>query len=114
MSTPAATPLRAKNISTFPSTTRTTTTTSTTSSTTPRARAHTRETNAIHLICEYWEESTGLRCSPGIRAEICERVRVGYTVEQLQYAIDETTMAPRPSWAYCRAILERMANELPY
>lgn len=39
-----------------------------------------------------------------------------YSMEQLEYALQETAFAPRPSWAYAAAILRRLQAEdgLPF
>ena len=65
----------------------------------------------MRWYADYWSRSTGLRCSPAIEEELIDLLTQGVTYPDVIYAIDQTTMAPRPSWAYCRAILRRLANQ---
>ena len=39
-----------------------------------------------------------------------------YSMEELEYALQETAFAPRPSWAYAAAILRRLqaCDKLPF
>ena len=92
---------------------------STSSSTTTGARAHarTRESAAQMLYgqyqdaCQYYAESFRRSITPIIQRQIAEWIKGGITAEVVRMAIDETQMAPRPSWAYCAAILRRCENE---
>jgi DNA replication protein DnaD len=110
-------PARATNVTSLPTTeyrefSTSSSTTSSTSSSTSRARARTREERAVKLVYEYWSQATGIYLAPIIKEELKLYVldpRIG--VEGVTYAIDETTAAPRPSWAYCRAILLRMNED---
>jgi hypothetical protein len=54
----------------------------------------------VQLASEYWSQATGLRCAPAILEDLRRYVhdtRIG--LDGVTYAIDETTAAPRPSWA---------------
>jgi len=107
-------PARASNVSPFPTSSTTTTssssTTSTSSSTTSRAHARTRETDAdVQYALEYWHQATGIKCSQAIEGEMRHYATL-LSLDKLAYAIDQTTFAPQPSWAYCRAILRRLAE----
>lgn len=86
--------------------TNTTTTTTTTTATTT-----TTTEEALELIAEAYMDSVGRRM-PGIAREECMGfmdARMAPAVILL--ALDETAAAPRPSWAYCRAILNACARE---
>lgn len=78
-----------------------------------RACARTRESHAQMLygqykdVCLYYADSFRRSITPIIQKQIAELIRGGMTGEVIRMAIDETQMAPRPSWAYCAAILRR-------
>ena len=87
--------------------TNTTTTTTTTATTTTTTTTE----EALELIAEAYMDSVGRRM-PGIAREECMGfmdARMAPAVILL--ALDETAAAPRPSWAYCRAILSACARE---
>ncbi len=108
----------------FVTSTNTTTTTTTTGSTGgtstgtgARARARAREATPevkagwYKDCCLYYADSFRREPAPGIRREIAEAIRGGMTGECLMAIMDETMSAPRPSWAYCRAIMARCAAD---
>lgn len=95
-------------------TTTTTTTTSTTGGSTTSstgARARSIEGNVLHGwyvdVCEYYADTFRREPGPGIRRDIAEAIKAGMTGECFMAIIDESQNAPRPSWAYCMAILRR-------
>ena len=55
--------------------------------------------------CEYYAASFHRGISAGIQREIATRIKGGMSAEVIRAAIDDTMLAPRPSWAYCAAIL---------
>ncbi len=55
--------------------------------------------------CEYYAASFHRGIPAGIQREIATRIKGGMSAEVIRAAIDDTMMAPRPSWAYCSAIL---------
>lgn len=61
--------------------------------------------------CEYYARAFGRSPAPGIQRELATRIRDGMSAEVLRAAIDDTMMAPRPSWAYMAAILRRCDAE---
>ena len=85
--------------------------TSTSTSSSTGARARSIEANVLHGwyldCCEYYADSFRREPAPAIRREIAQTIKDGMTGECLQAIIDETMTAPRPSWAYCRAIINR-------
>ena len=107
------------NPTTTPFTTRTTTTTTSSSSTGSSsgtssgtgARARSIEASVLHGwyldCCEYYAESFRRAPAPSIRRDIATAIKNGMTGECLRAIMDETQTAPRPSWAYCMAILRR-------
>lgn len=89
------------------------TTTSTTSGTSTSTGARARSIEASVLrgwyndACGYYVDSFRRAPGPGVRREIAEAIRTGMTAECLMAIMDEAQGAPRPSWAYCLAILRR-------
>lgn len=96
------------------------------SSTTTGARARTRENAAQDTeadsranmlygqyqdTCLYYAESFRRSITPVIQRQIAELIKGGMSGEVIRMAIDETQMAPRPSWAYCAAILRRCERD---
>ena len=83
------------------------------SSTGARARAREGETRAAFLhgqyvdCCEYYTQSFRRHIPIVVQRDIAERIRAGMSADVIRVAIDETQMAPRPSWAYTHAILRR-------
>lgn len=55
--------------------------------------------------CEYYAASFHRGIPAGIQREIATRIKGGMSAEVIRAAIDDTMLAPRPSWAYCAAIL---------
>lgn len=84
--------------------------------TTTGARARAREgaeTRAAMLrgmyvdCCEYYTQMFRRSIPAVVQRDIAERIRDGMSPDVIRAAMDETQTAPRPSWAYCRAILRR-------
>ena len=57
--------------------------------------------------CEYYTRTFRRSIPFVVQREIAERIRDGMSPDVIRTAMDETQTAPRPSWAYCRAILRR-------
>ena len=57
--------------------------------------------------CQYYAENYLRAPAPVIRREIAEIIRNGMTADCLKAIMDETQNAARPSWAYCKAIVNR-------
>lgn len=115
---------------TTPSSTTTTTTTTTTrtiasgsSSTGARAYAHAREERSaapsemseyemdMRWLASYYRDSFERRIPSSVEIEVSELLRAGMERELIEAAIDEAMAAPRPSWAYARAVLARCWRE---
>jgi len=100
--------------STTTSTSSASTSTSTSRSTT-RVRACAREGDPraamLHGqyvdVCEYYAQAFHRSPAPSIQRELATRIKSGMSADVLRAAIDDTMMAPRPSWAYMAAILRR-------
>ena len=75
------------------------------------ARARSIEAELMHGMyldcCEYYADCFRRAPAPGIRKDIAYAIKGGMTGECLQAIMDEAQTAPRPSWAYCMAILRR-------
>ena len=81
---------------------------SVTSSTT-RLRARTRVREEIE---QYYCDTFGAPKAPPVAIrEIEYALDAGLAPELIQTAIDEAALAPRPSWAYARAIIRRLLGE---
>lgn len=99
--------------STTTSTSSASTGTSTTRSTTRACARAREEARAAMLhgqyvdVCTYYAQAFERAPAPGIQRELATRIRDGMSAEVLRAAIDDTMMAPRPSWAYMAAILRR-------
>lgn len=91
------------------------TTTAAGSSTATRAHARAREAEIVAAMlhgqyvdcCEYYARAFGRSPAPGIQRELATRIRDGMGADVIRAAIDDTMIAPRPSWAYMAAILRR-------
>lgn len=93
--------------------------TGSTGSTSTGARARTREeateaeSRATMLrgqyvdCCQYYTQAFRRSIPYPVQREIAERIRDGMSADVIRAAMDETQTAPRPSWAYCAAILRR-------
>ncbi len=87
---------------------------SSSSSTTTRACARAREESRASMlhgqyveVCEYYAQAFHRSPAPGIQRELAVRIRDGMNADVIRAAIDDTMLAPRPSWAYMAAILRR-------
>lgn len=88
---------------------------SATGSITTATRARTREAEARAAmlrgqyvdVCDYFARSFHRSVAPGVQRELATRIKAGMTADVIRAAIDDTMMAPRPSWAYLAAILRR-------
>lgn len=77
-----------------------------TSSTTTRAR----EETMIDGLMAYAERA-GLPDTPAMRAYNMRLLEAGFELEVLWAVMDETMMAPRPTWHYYAAIMRRLIRE---
>ena len=89
-----------------------------------RAHARTREdgiteicqdssTRAVAMrdLADYYQSSFGAYCPQCARRDMAAALDAGLDYALLIVAIDEAAVAPRPSWAYARAILRRCINQ---
>ena len=82
-----------------------------TSSTTTRTRA--RAKTPIDGLMAYAEQA-GLPDTPAMRAYNMRLLDTGFELEVLWAVMDETMMAPRPTWHYYAAIMRRLIRENCY
>lgn len=68
----------------------------------------------IKYLCKHYEESFDRKCPPVVAKEIGDVINLGMDADLLEAIIDETQLAPRPSWAYARAIIRRCFREQVY
>lgn len=61
--------------------------------------------------CVYYQQSFDSKLSPVISRDIAGAIAQGITGDVVRAAMDATQDAPRPSWAYCRAILQRCERD---
>ena len=79
------------------------------SSSTTRVRAHARERAEIE---QYYCDTFGAPKVPPVAIrEIDFALEHGLDPALIMTAMDEAAMAPRPSWAYARAIIRRLLGE---
>lgn len=72
-----------------------------------RARAHAREE-----VEQYYCDTFGAAVTPPVAVrQIDYALERGMLPEVIMTAIDEAALAPRPSWAYARAIIQRLLAE---
>lgn len=87
-----------------------------TSSTTTRARA--REGAELRVwmddIARYYRDTLGCVMPPMAKRDVEAAIEAGLEPQLVIIALDETALAPRPSWAYARAILRRLLREGVY
>lgn len=85
-------------------------------SSTIRARARAREKiteiseegSNLRYLCDYFARSFGRVCPPVVERDIGDWLAQGIIGDTIECAIDEAQLAPRPSWAYVRAIIRRV------
>lgn len=93
-----------------------TSTVTSTSSTTTRARARVREEDAAARVWEadiaaYYQSTFGAALPPVAKRDIDAAMEAGIEPPVIMICIDEAALAPRPSWAYARAILRKLVSE---
>lgn len=80
-----------------------------------RARARAREAYAEFVdedLAEYYCSAFGTPIMPPVAKSLCMRaLDAGMEQSLLYVAIDEASIAPRPSWNYAAAILRRLLEE---
>ena len=92
----------------LPSSTSSTSSTSSSSTSGAGARACVREDAArLAELVPLYERCVG-RMSDYVAGEMVAAIERGLTADDIAYALRETACAPRPSWRYARAILDRL------
>lgn len=104
-------------------TTTTTTTTSGSGSTGACVRARAREEIdefrppmseyefGMQWLASYYRHCFERRMPPAAECEVSDLLQAGVERELIEAAIDEAMAAPRPSWAYARAVLARCCRQ---
>jgi len=81
------------------------------STTGARACARTRE-SAVEEIAQYYCDTFGAPKAPPVVIRECEfALEQGMSWQLILITMDEAALAPRPSWAYARAIIRRLLGE---
>lgn len=78
------------------------------------ARANTREDEKFvdDEVAEYYCKAFGVSLMPPVAKAACLRaLEAGMEQSLIYLAIDEASIAPRPSWNYAAAILRRLQEE---
>lgn len=89
----------------------TTTTSTTTATTTTTTSTFVEEMSEFR---EMYRDALGREMPRFIEADILSRLLTGKNDSiDIQYALQETAAAPRPSWRYASAILARLTREAP-
>lgn len=99
--------------------TRTNRTTMTIADTSTRSSTTRTREDMLELIAEMYADVLERQMPNFIRREIETNLASGYDPEWYLFALKETAGAPRPSWRYTEAIVNRLRNkawkwELPY
>lgn len=96
------------------------------SSTGARACARTREEHALQDLqavdaqmkydqyqdcCRYFEMNFRRQVPFIVQQQLADLIKNDMSADVIRVAMDETQMAPRPSWAYCAAILRRFERD---
>lgn len=71
---------------------------------------HSSSTTTINSVLTYAAEG-GLSVTKGMAAYVARRVGEGFSPELLEAVLDETFLAPFPSWRYFCAILKKLDSE---
>lgn len=61
--------------------------------------------------CMYYQDCFDRKITPGVQRDIANALVEGFSLDLLRAIMDETLCAPRPSWAYCLAILRRCERD---
>lgn len=77
----------------------------------PYIDSYTRQTLAVERLKETYYDCFGREMPRIIKAEILRNVRNGTPIYYYRYAIEQTAFAPRPSWRYTMAIVQRLQRE---
>ena len=62
-------------------------------------------------LSSYYRDCFGTLCPPRVQRELNSFLHVGMEEGVILEAMDEASIAPRPSWLYARAILSRCHAE---
>lgn len=89
------------------------------SSSTTRTRARNEETANDETtenvwktdIAQYYFDTFGVKMPPVAKFDVNDAIEAGLEPVLVFRALDEAAIAPRPSWAYARAIIKRLINE---
>lgn len=85
------------------------------SSSTTRVRAREDDETTRRVweadLTQYFHDTFGAPCSPLARRDMAAAMEAGLDPQLIVIAMDEAALAPRPSWAYARAILRRLIDE---
>lgn len=65
-------------------------------------------------IARYYRDTLGCVMPPMAKRDVEAAIEAGLEPQLVMTALDETALAPRPSWAYARAILRRLLREGVY
>lgn len=66
---------------------------------------------SMQWLASYYRHCFERRMPPSAEFEVSELLRSGVEQELIEAAIDEAMAAPRPSWAYARAVLARCCRQ---
>lgn len=93
------------------------TSTTTTSSTTSTSSTRTSSTSydEMEAIKEAYQDAIGRAMPQSIANYVQSQILMGrMDAHDVEYALMETAMAPRPSWRYAMAIINRLQRDLPW
>lgn len=65
----------------------------------------------MQWLASYYRHCFERRMPPAAECEVSDLLQAGVERELIEAAIDEAMAAPRPSWAYARAVLARCCRQ---
>lgn len=81
------------------------------STTRTHASTRTREEQDLAAVARHYEACLGVRCPPPAMRQLAMYLHDGIEAAMLMQALEDASEAPRPSWAYARAIIEACIRE---
>ena len=81
------------------------------SSTTTVENDHILLRNRVEQLRELYTATIGVPMTPAVMRQLLLSVTRGTPWQYYEYALEETALAPRPSWRYALAIVTRLISE---
>ena len=78
----------------------------------PNSDKFARQTYAVERIKTQFADAFGREMPRSIQQQVLLSIRSGTPAAYYTYAIEETLLAPRPSWRYTMAIVRRLEQQM--